>query len=86
MGRYDGGRIEGESPFKGDHPANDIVDAKLSPGEIVVPRTKAEDPKKAKSYIDDLFEKEKVDKKDKKGYDRNEAILDLIAKLHSEKK
>ena len=37
-----GGLVKGEAPVEGDHPDNDIVDATLSPGEIVVPRTIAE--------------------------------------------
>lgn len=80
-----GGRIPGEASVDGDSHKNDIVPAMLSPDEIVVPRSKAKDPKKAKSFIDEVFEQEKLDKKQKKGYDRNESILDLIAKLHSEK-
>lgn len=80
-----GGRINGEPNVAGDSYENDTVKALLSPGEIVVPRTKAEDPKKAKTFIDEIFEQEKLDKKPKKKYDRNESILDLIAKLHSEK-
>jgi hypothetical protein len=80
-----GGRIPGEASVNGDSYKNDIIPAMLSPDEIVVPRTKAKDPKKAKSFIDEIFEQEKLDKKQKKGYDKNESILDLIAKLHSEK-
>ncbi len=80
-----GGRIPGEAGVNGDSYENDTVPAMLSPDEIVVPRSKAKDPKKAKSFIDEIFEQEKLDKKQKKGYDRNESILDLIAKLHSEK-
>jgi hypothetical protein len=80
-----GGRIPGEASVNGDSYKNDIIPAMLSPDEIVVPRTKAKDPKKAKSFIDEVFEQERLDKKQKKGYDKNESILDLIAKLHSEK-
>ena len=80
-----GGRIDGQANVDGDSYQNDTVEALLSPGEIVVPRTKAKDPKKAKSFIDEVFEQEKLDKKQKKGYDKNESLLDLIAKLHSEK-
>lgn len=80
-----GGRIPGKSNVNGDSYKNDTVPAMLSPDEIVVPRSKAKDPKKAKSFIDEIFEQERLDKKQKKGYDRNESILDLIAKLHSEK-
>jgi hypothetical protein len=80
-----GGRIPGEPEVDGDSYKNDNVPAMLSPDEIVVPRSKAQDPKKAKTFIDDIFEQEKLDKKPKKKYDKNESILDLIAKLHSEK-
>jgi len=49
-GMYDGGRLDfkagghvpGHAPVDGDSPANDIVKAVLSPGEIVLPRTLAE--------------------------------------------
>lgn len=34
-----GGIVPGEAPVPGDHPANDVVDAKLSPGELVIPRS-----------------------------------------------
>lgn len=53
-----GGVIQGKAPVPGDSPKNDIVDAKLSPGEIVVPRSKANDPEKAKAFIEHLFEME----------------------------
>lgn len=80
-----GGRVPGNAVTDEDSHDNDIVPTMLSPDEIVVPRSKAKDPKKAKSFIDEIFEQERLDKKQKKGYDRNESILDLIAKLHSEK-
>ncbi len=34
-----GGAVPGRAPMPGNNPANDIVPAKLSPGEFVVPRT-----------------------------------------------
>ena len=37
-----GGEVPGQAKMPGDHPANDTVHAKLSPGEIVVPRSLAE--------------------------------------------
>lgn len=51
---YGGGRIPGEAPVSGDHPANDVVKANLSPGEIVIPRSSAGSKKAAKSFIDSL--------------------------------
>jgi len=49
-GKYDGGQIDyrngghvnGEEVVPGDDPRNDTVDAKLSPGEIVIPKTLAQ--------------------------------------------
>lgn len=38
LGLAEGGKVPGKAPVKGDSPKNDIVDAKLSPGEIVIPR------------------------------------------------
>lgn len=40
MAMVRGGGVPGRAPVKGDSPKNDIVDAKLSPGEIVIPRSK----------------------------------------------
>ncbi|MFN6139460.1 MAG: hypothetical protein ACK480_13310, partial [Planctomycetota bacterium] len=37
---------------EGDHPENDIVPAMLSPGEIVIPRSKAKDPKAAAKFAE----------------------------------
>jgi hypothetical protein len=34
-----GGHVPGKAVVQGDNPKNDIVDAKLSPGEIVIPRS-----------------------------------------------
>lgn len=53
--KYDGGKIDGAAPVPGDHPANDTVPAMLSPGEIVVPRSKASSPKLAKEFIDQVM-------------------------------
>lgn len=53
-GAYAGGRIDGMALKAGDHPDNDIVDAKLSPGEIVIPRSAATSKKAAKSFIESL--------------------------------
>ena len=45
-----GGHVPGRPVKMGDDEANDTVPAMLSPGEIVVPRTKASDPKKAAAF------------------------------------
>lgn len=49
-----GGRIDGMALVEGDDYRNDIVHAKLSPGEIVIPRSAAKDKKKAKAFLDAL--------------------------------
>ena len=50
----EGGRVPGKAPVPGDHEANDVVSAKLSPGEIVIPRTMAGDKESAKQFIDNM--------------------------------
>lgn len=57
-----GGQVPGKPATAGDSPQNDTVHAMLSPGEIVVPRSMAHDPEKAKEFIDHLL-KEKGKKK-----------------------
>lgn len=54
MRKAKGGRVDGRPLVKGDHPANDIVPALLSPGEIVIPRSiaQADDaPEKAAAFV-----------------------------------
>lgn len=67
-GKAHGGKIEGAAKVKGDSKENDTVPAMLSPGEIVVPRSKAKDPKKAKEFIDHLMKSEGSDSEDEGGY------------------
>ncbi len=55
MGMSEGGEVPGRAPVPGNSKANDVVPAKLSPGEIVIPRTHADDPAKAKEFIDQLM-------------------------------
>lgn len=38
-----GGRVPGDAMYPGDDPRNDTVDAKLSPGETVVPRSQSDE-------------------------------------------
>lgn len=55
VGAAHGGMIPGEAPKDGDTPENDIVDAKLSPGEIVIPRSIAmheKAPEASKKFVD----------------------------------
>jgi len=62
VGKAHGGMIPGSAPIPGDSPKNDTVPAMLSPGEIVVPRSKADDPQKAKAFIDELMGRGKKQK------------------------
>lgn len=58
-----GGKIGGHANVAGDSPSNDTVHAMLSPGEIVIPRSKAGDPDLAKEFIDHLMKREGKRKK-----------------------
>lgn len=55
----EGGKVDGKAKVKGDSESNDTVHAMLSPGEIVIPRSHAQDPEKAKYFIDHLLKSEK---------------------------
>jgi len=56
-----GGYVDGEPAVEGDSYANDTVNAKLSPGEVVVPRTLAdESPQEIGSYVSDEHKKAKM--------------------------
>lgn len=62
-----GGEIAGRSKFKGDTRSNDTVPALLSPGEIVLPRSVAQDekaPEKAKKFVEAIKSKKKASPKD----------------------
>jgi hypothetical protein len=62
-----GGEIAGRSKFKGDTRSNDTVPALLSPGEIVLPRSVAQDekaPEKAKKFVEAIKSKKKPSPKD----------------------
>lgn len=69
---YKGGVVPGPDLPPGDHPENDIVQANLSPGEIVIPRSVAlspNAPEKSAKFVQKELEKNKKkdvvpDKKD----------------------
>lgn len=50
----EGGVVPGKAKVKGDSIKNDTVPAMLSPGEVVVPRTAAQDPEKLKEFVSNL--------------------------------
>lgn len=57
-GASEGGEVGGQAKVEGDSRQNDTVPTMLSPGEIVIPRTKSKDPDKAKEFIDNLMSKD----------------------------
>lgn len=55
-----GGEVPGTASVPGDSAVNDTKEAKLSPGEIVIPRSAAQDRESAMAFLDALkFDKEK---------------------------
>lgn len=46
-----GGQVPGIAPVSGDSPKNDIVPAKLSPGEVVLPRTVVAQPQTIPNFV-----------------------------------
>jgi hypothetical protein len=58
-----GGTVPGVAPVEGDSKKNDIVVAKLSPGEHILPRTKVEELKWIKGFIDHILGDETPQKK-----------------------
>lgn len=54
----EGGKVPGKAKVKGDSPKNDTINAKLSPGEIVIPRSIAHDPKQAAKFIEEQNKKD----------------------------
>lgn len=51
MGLSDGGPVPGRPAVFGDSEVNDTVPAMLSPGEIVIPRSHADSPESAASFV-----------------------------------
>lgn len=80
-----GGKIGGKPQVDGDSEKNDTVPAMLSPGEIVIPRTKAHDPEKAKEFVDHLLKSKGKD--DDKGYgnvlEHKRKVADLEKRVKS---
>ncbi|MES1989093.1 MAG: hypothetical protein V4440_13895, partial [Pseudomonadota bacterium] len=46
-----GGKVPGVAPVRGDSPKNDIVPAKLSPGEVVLPRSVVSKPEAIPNFV-----------------------------------
>lgn len=47
----EGGEVPGKAKVKGDSPKNDTVTAKLSPGEVVIPRSAANDDEEFHNFM-----------------------------------
>ena len=61
-GKSKGGEIKGRSQYNGDTRSNDTVPALLSPGEIVLPRSVAQDedaPEKSKKFVEAIKKQKK---------------------------
>lgn len=67
-----GGTVPGQEVVPGDSPQNDVVDAKLSAGEIVLPKSAAQNPKKAAKFVE----------KEKKEHKILGPLADLFKSLH----
>lgn len=50
----EGGEVPGEAPFPGDNPMNDTVVARLSPGEIVIPRSEVNEMEQNEPSVEDV--------------------------------
>lgn len=73
-----GGEVEGPEIAPGDSEQNDVVPILASGGEFIIPKSKMKDSDSAKAFIDSHFGQKKQPSK-------HEALLDLIAELHSKK-
>ena len=75
-----GGEIPGEANVEGDSYENDTVPIMASPGEVVLPRTVAKDPDKAKEFVAMLRKGRKSDDSSEGGTASKD---ELIAALES---
>lgn len=57
-----GGHVPGKASVPGNSIKNDTVPAILSPGEIVIPRTHANDPEKAKAFVAAILARKRMRK------------------------
>lgn len=52
-----GGQVPGHAEMPGDSPMNDTVPARLSPGEVVIPRTVVQHPTEIPSFVEKATDK-----------------------------
>lgn len=55
MAAAHGAIVPGHAQVSGDSPRNDTVPARLSPGEVVIPRSQAQSPELAKQFVQHLL-------------------------------
>lgn len=78
-----GGEVPGTASVPGDSVVNDTKEAKLSPGEIVIPRSAAQDRESAMAFLDALkFDKEK-NKKPKEDKELKEPAKEQETDFHA---
>lgn len=75
----DGGQVPGRAKEPGNSPANDTVKAKLSPGELVVPRTAMSDDEE----FDAFMEKFRPSKRDKQPDSDKPLMVQALQNLSS---
>lgn len=75
----DGGPVPGQAQVAGDSPKNDTVDAKLSPGEVVVPRSAMDDDKEFEQFM----ERFRPSKRDKKPDSDKPLMAQALENLHA---
>lgn len=72
INKFSGGKVPGMALMAGDHPANDTVNIKASPGEGILKRTDMASREAAHAAVDRMFDAEEKPKgvsKGKKNYD-----------------
>lgn len=74
-----GGPVPGKAPVPGNSPANDTVHAKLSPGEVVVPRTAMSDDEE----FDAFMEKFRPSRREKPNNSEQPMIVQALQNLSS---
>lgn len=62
LGYSKGGKVPGNPLVPGDNPLNDKVPAKLSPGEVVVPRSAAQNPDMLRDFVSNMEGRQKQPK------------------------
>jgi hypothetical protein len=73
-----GGKVPGEADYEGDDPRNDTVPAVVSPGEVIIPRSIADDPDASADFVAEVNDKPSVKPKDSTKIEAEKAIEGLL--------